>query len=303
MSPKTENSPDEHLIGAAIFAKYFKQYPMDLDPHPGVTPASDEFRQFAEAHSDPVGLDWGLDTFCKEFPQGIDFALQVYLKASSSDRNANLADVKLSEQYLIPLRHDVGNCATYYKGGSGPEHVGREVLWLTPSGEDTDESCNLYFRKQEVQTDLKAVIERTKCLQELRLSIIVLQAMRGRTHAMGILPSLPGSLRWIGHHLDPFPYNWTKADFIAICVLVRAGGKSLLESIPSDEERQTQLESWKDRFSAFLYTDKPDGQTSAPNKDGDFVIKAHAALVLDNLVRGPWNESSKEIFEPSTWVF
>jgi hypothetical protein len=263
----------------SLFEDYFKRHSLYSDAHSSIAPASIALRELVASDGGPGDACWGVMEFGKKWPQGIDFALQVYTKASSPDQNVPLLEVTCSEEYKLPLRDMIGNHAKYFQGGSGPE-IGKEISWGTYD-KTTGDACNLLFQKTDLQINIEAVIARTKNFQDTRLEIIVLQAIRGRSHAMNIVQTTQNSLAWIDFSLDPFQIGsppWSKVDFIAACVLLRACAKSLLQGFSLTSERQVTLRNWKDKFSAFIHSDKPPNQDFPFNRDGDFVIKAHAAV-------------------------
>ncbi len=111
--------------------------------------------------------------------------------------------------------------------------------------------------------------------------------MLARCHSTDIARLISGD--YFGDHaailidnaLDPFHDGspvWSKADFIANCILLRGCAKSLLETIPADS-KDDKLQHWKDGFAAFLHSDAEPGHTRK-NRDNDFVVKAHAAVGL-----------------------
>jgi hypothetical protein len=214
----------------------------------------------------------------QEISQGIDFALEVFTRASSADTNATITDIKLPEIYRDALSWLIADAA-FFQGDSGPE-IGKEISWSNYDKE-TGDACNLVFKMSEVQTNLEAVTARIQDFQHTRLETIIFQAIRGRSHAMDIVKIQHNCLQWVDTHLDTFREPgppWSKVGFISICVLLRACAKSLFEAFPSNEERETQLNSWKERISAFVYIDKAPNQDFPYNRDGDFVIKAHTAV-------------------------
>jgi len=245
-----------------------------------INEAAAALRSFVLDSADPRACQsnsqWDLLAFCKKQPRGVDFALQVYHTAFK-----NLEEVGLEPD--SGLDSLVGNHAKLFQGGSGPTDVGKELSWESYD-ESTGDACNLVFTKAELDDKTVKVIERMKEFQVCRSEIILLQAIRGRCHSMDIVRD-KGTISWIDFSLDPFHAPnppWNKADFIAICVLLRASAKSLLDTLPSTDERQAKLDFWKAKFSAFIYSKTPTDQSGPLNKDEDFVIKWHAMVIMPN---------------------
>jgi hypothetical protein len=243
-----------------------------------INEAASALRSFVLDSADPQACQsnsqWDLLEFCKRQPRGVDFALQVYHKAFK-----NIEEVRLEPD--SGLESLVGNHAKLFQGGSGPADVGKELSWESYD-ESTGDACNLIFTKAELEDKTVKVIERITEFQVCRLEIILLQAIRGRSHSLDIIRD-NNTISWIDFSLDPFHAPsppWSKADFIAICVLLRACAKSLLDTLPSTGERQAKLDFWKAKFSAFIYSETPTSQSGPLNRDGDFVIKWHAMVIM-----------------------
>lgn len=180
----------------------------------------------------------------------------------------------------------IGNHAKLFQSGSGPTDVGKELSWESYD-EEIGHACNLIFTRSELEGKAKKVVERMKEFHGSRLDIILLQAIRGRAHSLNIVRD-ESTISWIDFSLDPFHDPnppWSKADFIAVCVLLQGSAKSLLDGLPSMSERQAKLNFWKEKFSAFIYSEIPPDQRCSFNRDGDFIIKWHATVIISSLSR------------------
>ncbi|KAJ9635201.1 hypothetical protein H2199_008687 [Coniosporium tulheliwenetii] len=219
-------------------------------------------------------------------PPALDYAIRVFAGANN----------------LLPdtVRNHYGN------GGARPWDVGTETAWDS----DADEASNVNFQGQELREKMDMVLEKMRNFQALRREIIVHMALQGRCHSLDVARhrrhDFDGerAVHLIDLSLDsyhePSP-PWCKIDFIGNCIMLRGGAKSLLESMPS-ERREEKLRSWREGYTAFLRYDTEEGQKRR-NKDNDFVLKAHAAMVLDNLTSGPRDETSDELFDVTKWMF
>jgi hypothetical protein len=177
----------------------------------------------------------------------------------------------------------IENHAKLFQGGSGPAEVGKELSWESYD-EETGDTCNLIFTKSELDGEAKKVVERMKEFNGSRLEIILLQVTRGRAHSLKIVRD-ESTISWIDFSLDLFHDPgppWSKADFIAVCVLLQGSAKSLLDGNPSVSKRQAKLNFWREKFSAFIYNEIPPDRTRPLNRDGDFVIKWHATVIISN---------------------
>ena len=139
-----------------------------------------------------------------------------------------------------------------------------------PAGslEPTDKS-NLIFKNEEVNDRLDAVLQRIREWHEERTKIIVSMAIASRCFALNINRETGGEqiAGLINGNLQR-DNRWTKADFVASCVLLRGCAKSLIHILP---DGQDQLARWKSDFRRFLLPDERTG-------DNDFAVKQHAAV-------------------------
>lgn len=80
--------------------------------------------------------------------------------------------------------------------------------------------------------------------------------------------------------------RWSKADFIANCILLRGCAAYLVQDLPEEgcvyykrdessrESRSVKLRRWKERFACFIVNDQ--------NDDFDFQVKHHAYVRTDS---------------------
>ncbi|KAJ9666606.1 hypothetical protein H2201_003265 [Coniosporium apollinis] len=240
-------------------------------------------------------------------PSALDYAIRVFAGANDllpdTVRNHYGKGPTAGEGQLVFWQIEQSR---FFQGGAGPWDVGTETAW----DPDADEASNVNFQGQELREKMDMVLEKMRNFQALRREIIVHMALQGRCHSLDVARhrrhDFDGerAVHLIDLSLDsyhePSP-PWCKIDFIGNCIMLRGGAKSLLESMPS-ERREEKLRSWREGYTAFLRYDTEEGQKRR-NKDNDFVLKAHAAMVLDNLTSGPRDETSDELFDVTKWMF
>ena len=134
---------------------------------------------------------------------------------------------------------------------------------------EPNDKSNIVFGKEEVDDRLDAVLDRIQEWGGGRTKIVISMAIASRCFALDVVRESGGhqvaGLINGGIKRDP---RWTKADFIASCILLRGCAKSLVGVLASGRD---QLQQWKIDFEHFLLPYENTG-------DNDFVVKHHAAV-------------------------
>ena len=261
-----------------IFRTFFITTPRLSAVSPDISHPAEDLREILLQSSDIGDAVYDslfdLLEFSMMHPEGLDTALRIWSQGLASDQED---DFPVDATAI--LARFIADHAKLFQGVIGQADIGREVSWDTYD-RATGDACNITFTKEELDEKLAHVLERTKSFQESRREIIMLQAIRGRSHATRIVTPPADSIEWIDFSLDPFHEPsppWSKADFIACCVLLRSCAKSLIEDQPL-EAAESKLQEWKTKYSAFIYSDTLPKQPAPLNRDGDFVVKLHAMV-------------------------
>ncbi|KAI1842927.1 hypothetical protein JX266_010945 [Neoarthrinium moseri] len=255
---------------------------------------------------------WNLLDFSYKNPQSIDYALRVYHHMSSilpvevkndygfGEDAARRGLAMFFEQQVRPLNPYVN-----------PGDVGEEVVERDWEYEGA-EYANATFTRDEVTGNLGKVLQKILNLHEQRMKTIVAWTVEGRAHALGVTKAGTGEKAHLPMHfsglLKPASLGhnvmspWSKADFVSGCVGLRAAAKSYLNEC-SAERQEELLKSWKQEVAEFLLEgDQAAEDAHKTFRDGDFHVKYHAALLLDNLINGPKDETSEDIFSLERWI-
>ncbi|KAH8657744.1 hypothetical protein BX600DRAFT_514297 [Xylariales sp. PMI_506] len=174
------------------------------------------------------------------------------------------------------------------------------------------EYANVRFKRAEVIDKLDSVIQKTLNLQRGISDTVIAWAVQGRACSLDVTRVGQGKQAWLPMcfvgMLHPTSNGrgasspWSKADFVAACVGLRAGAKTFLKSF-SPGERDRALKRWCDGLAEFLLEDDEAAQDeNLEFRDGDFVVKYHAALTLQNLRTGGKDETSEELFAIEKWA-
>ena len=236
-------------------------------------------------------------------PQAIDFLISVFaemiklLPDTVSNEYGNGPDAGL--EALRWWINDEADCFNFVEPSN-------------PAGDlEPNDKSNLVFKEDEINNRLDAVMSRIQDWRTEKTKIIISMAIASRCFALDIIRETGGEqiAGLINGNLQR-DNRWTKADFIASCMLLRGCAKSLVEVLPNGKDL---LDQWKLDFRPFLLPDERTG-------DNDFVVKYHAAvsyphhcakfiadsrsqLVVRNLGNGPTDESSRLLFSNEQWVF
>ncbi|KAK8064646.1 hypothetical protein PG994_007284 [Apiospora phragmitis] len=243
---------------------------------------------------------WDLLKFSYANPQSIDYALRVYhhmcglLPPDFQNPHGTGADAARRSLATF-FQHQVQPLNPY----RNPEDVGGGVVerdW----DYDGAEYANVTFKRDDVLGSaenkdnkdsklgeaLKAVLD----LREERTRTVTAWAAEGRAHALGVAKAGRGDQADLPKHLDAlldpagmghgYMYPWSKADFAAACVGVRAAAKTFLDECASSaEKREELLEGWKRGLAEFLLEgDQATGDEHKKFRDGDFYVKYHATV-------------------------
>ena len=139
---------------------------------------------------------------------------------------------------------------------------------------DPNDKSNIVLWKEEVDDRLDAVLDRIQECGAEKAKIMISMAIASRCFALDVVRESGGDhvagLINGGIKRDPC---WTKADFIASCILLRGCARSLVGVLGSGQD---QLQQWNIDFKSFLVQNENTG-------DNDFVVKQHAAVCSPSL--------------------
>ncbi|KAK8072662.1 cytochrome P450 [Apiospora saccharicola] len=244
-------------------------------------------------------VHWDLLKFSYESPQSIDYALRVYQHTcglltdqfkndyGTGAEAARRSLAMLLEQQVKPLNPYVN-----------PEDVGGGVVerdW----DYDGAEYANTTFKRAEIlgeSNQLGKAIRNVVELREERTRTVTAWAVEGRAHALGVAKAGVGDRADLPMHFDGllkpagmghgYMNPWSKADFVAGCVGIRAAAKTFLDEC-SPEKRNELLESWKAELAEFLLEgNQATDDEHRKFRDGDFYVKYHAAWRRQAAIRG-----------------
>ena len=92
-------------------------------------------------------------------------------------------------------------------------------------------------------------------------------------------------------------YKWSQTDFVGQMLRLRGEAKTLFSLPDAPEERLEQArQKWQEQLKLWLC----DRELNVTDSS---VVKQHAMLALKNLMEGPFDESSKQLFDMSDWMF
>ncbi|KAK7962099.1 uncharacterized protein PG986_002924 [Apiospora aurea] len=271
--------------------------------------------------SDPKPADalanyhWDITKFSEENPQSIDYVLAIYahmcrLLPADMETAYGKGESGAHSSLTMTLTDAI---RTF--NGLQPEDVGGGLVERDWEFEGP-EYANLTFKRSEILGEhnrLGEALANVIKVREERTRIVTAYAVKGRAHVFGVAAAGGGDQAHVPQHFETLcrpehlgnncMYPWSKADFVASCVGLRAGAKTFLDEC-APERREEVLQTWKDLLAEFLLEgDQATDDDNKPFRDGDFYVKYHATLVLENLTKGPWDETSEELFKPGSWVF
>jgi len=223
---------------------------------------------------------------CKH-PEAIDFSLLVFhgmanLLPSIVTNHYGPGETAARKGLAWFLREQVRS----FDATLEPTDIGEQRDW----DYEGTEYANMVFRRDEVTSKLNSVVQSVIDLQSKRRETVIAWAVQGRAQALDVTKVGEGEDAWLPIFfqgmLDPASNGqgvmppWSKADYIAACVGLRAGAKSYLEGYPA-EKREGKLQSWKERLSEFLLEgDQAAEDQNMKFRDGDFLVKFHTAVSL-----------------------
>ncbi|KAK9415038.1 hypothetical protein SUNI508_10643 [Seiridium unicorne] len=259
-----------------------------------------------------ASTQWDILNFSYKNPQAIDYLLRVYYHMSNilppEVKNYYGAGGDAARRSLAMFfQQQVRSLNPYVE----PEDVGETVVERDWDYDGT-EYANATFTRDEVAGGLDKVLDKIRNVRDQRMKTVVAWTVEARAHALGVAKAGTGEQAHLPMHfsglLKPASLGhntispWSKADFISGCVGLRAAAKSYLDEC-TVENREALIKTWKADVAEFLL----DGDQAADDKhkkfrDGDFHIKYHSALLLDNLINGPRDETSEDLFSTEKWI-
>lgn len=234
-------------------------------------------------------VHWDVLSFSRSHPSALDFPLHVLRQLTpllpSDIKTGHGSGAEGARQSFSWFLKDMVRSLDGH-GTTEPEGVGNsdDKGWEY----EGKEYANAIFTRDEVTGNLDGVLEKVLNLRQDRKQTITAWAVEGRAHALDVAKVGRGADAWItqvfftalqpalsaGDGMPP----WSKADFVAACVSIRATAKSVLDEMPF-ETRAEKLKAWTDGLKEFLL--EGEHATDDENKmyrDGDFALKYHAAV-------------------------
>lgn len=234
-------------------------------------------------------IHWDVLSFSRSHPSALDFPLHVLRQMTpllpSDIKTGHGSGAEGARQSFSWFLKDMVRSLDGH-GTTEPEGVGNsdDKGWEY----EGNEYANVVFTRDEVTGNLDGVLEKVLNLQQDRKQTITAWAVEGRAHALDVAKIGKGADAWItqvfftalqpalsaGEGMPP----WSKADFVAACVGIRATVKTVLDEMPS-ETRDERLKAWTDGLREFLL----EGEHATDDehktyRDGDFALKYHAAV-------------------------
>ena len=215
------------------------------------------------------------------------------------------------------------------KHGSGSDTTITQLKWLligefrgfdgfllpdSSATIDVEDRSNLKFQQAQIKANLGGVLSQIRDWRFQRQIWLVASATKARCFALEILRRKLGEQieSAVDDGLNRKHERWSKVDMLGACILLRGCARSLKANVPTSK---VKIFSWKTSLENFLLQDDE-------SRDNDFVIKAHAAvrkaplhtgiladlantdkLALSNLIDGPFDETSEQLFAAGSWVF
>ncbi|KAK8008401.1 hypothetical protein PG991_010952 [Apiospora marii] len=236
-------------------------------------------------------IHWDLLKFGYQHPQSIDWSLRIYHRMCCGLLPADMRD-KAHQNHSWMLSDAVrtynGPFSSPSRGEIGNNVVDRDWAFEGP------EYANLTFRRDEVLGENNRLGEAAKnvlAVRQARYEAVIDRVVEGRATALGVFGKIlnyniqnkfecwlmPGVL---GHDCM---WPWSKADFVAGCLGIRAAAKTFLD--PSKYEPEKDLKLWKEGLAEFLLEgDRATDDEHKIFRDGDFLVKYHAS---NNITRSP----------------
>ena len=242
--------------------------------------------------------------YAAQQPQALDYMLQAYagclklLPNSITNKHAGGTDATITQLKWLLIKEVSG-----FHGF---------LLQESSATIDVEDHSNLKFRYESVSSNLEGVLTQIRDWKWQRRLWFVAAASQARCFSLDILRKKVGQQveALIDAGLNRKQERWSKVDMLGACVLLRGCAQSLKSHVPSS---RVKIFTWKESLEKFMLQDEE-------SWDNDFVIKAHAAvrnpllalspaaanniqLALTNLIDGPFDETSEQLFAPSSWVF
>ena len=200
--------------------------------------------------------------YASEHPRAIDFMLLAFSEAIKLLPDAFLDQHgRGPEATLTQLRRLLVTEVNGFDGSLRPHG---------PATIDTEDRSNLKFRYSQVSADLSAVLDQIHDWRVQRKTWFIAAAAQSRCFALEILRKGNGEHieSLIDAGLNRRSSQWSKANMLGACILLRGCAKSLNAGVPTSG---IKLYAWKASLDKFLLQDDE-------TWDNDFVIKAHAAV-------------------------
>ncbi|KAI9717910.1 MAG: hypothetical protein M1812_004437 [Candelaria pacifica] len=176
---------------------------------------------------------------------------------------------------------------------------------------DTEDASNINFREEDLKERTTDVLTKIDNWRADRQDLLVWMATQARSYSLGAVElnnvgSRASALSAIQFGLDragvvkKSSRPWSKADFLAACVLIRGCARSLKEAFDAAGQGDVVVD-WVNQFGLFIQSDNQ--ASNGRNTDNDFVLKSNAALVLLNFAKGPIDETSEQLFDSRRWIY
>ena len=279
-----------------------------------------------------AGICYHMQLLCGKAPQRMDHLLRLYYRVADRTihRERRVFDEMLDESSESELMDTLAdNCSDFANARNVHygEWIGHSLLHPLPPGKtNPEDDSKLIFSQEEVDTDFERVKYAIRYQAAKKSEDVVEGAILGRHAALMASGECKSEGTWWGFVDDlgiekqlakimkPGDPSWSTSDSIALLLRIRGMAKSLFSKpgVSSDELQQKKAR-WITLLKNWLWDEKF-------NVGNDRLVKHHVLvsryaglskirwliitqLTLENLLNGPFDESSEELFTGESWVF
>lgn len=214
-----------------------------------------------------------LHSFATTCPTSIDFLVRVY--ATAVDQFPNSVESEYGTGSLAgeeQLSWWLVDETNLFSVTERPVSLGRR---------DPCDPSNIEFPGKDVNERLMEVLDTIQKWREERQNLFICAVIQARCFALGAVrvkfPDGYGAETFIDCAIERNGSEWSQADFIAGCLLLRGCAKSLTEALRA-LGKEDKLDQWRSKFQIVLHRDEASEEEQ--QKSHDWVVKSNAAVRL-----------------------